>query len=86
MSHTTNVSNQCRVYFCNDGLATINYTGGGFSGPNWSAMSLKVVLTKQNGFLVLSSQYATSNLVVNSNIDMLSSYVINNLIDPVSNQ
>ena len=86
MSHTANVSNQCRVYFCNDGIATIDYTGGGFSSPNWSTISVKIVITKNNGFLVLGSQYATSNLVVNSDIDLLnSSYRIKNSPDAVSN-
>jgi hypothetical protein len=71
MSHTADVSNQCRVYFCDDGVATIDYTGGGFTSPNWSQMSLKVVVTRNDGkYLVTSSQYATSNLTVNSDLDM----------------
>ena len=86
MSNTTNVSNQCKLYFCNDGVATIDYTGNGFSSPNWSAMAVKIVVTKNNGFLVLSSQYATSNLVANSSVDMVNSYTLNNLPNPVSSQ
>ena len=73
------------LFITGDSFGFINKNNQNYTSPNWNQVSVKIVVTQNSGkYLVLGSQYATSNLTVNSNLDMQSSYVLDNLNDPTS--
>jgi hypothetical protein len=68
------------------GFGYISRDSSSYNSPNWNLITVKVIVTRNDGkYLVTSSQYATSNLTVNSGIDLLSSYKVTNCPDPLAN-
>lgn len=68
--NSANYANSFLIVLANNGFGTLAKGNQDFNAYNWSAAKMKVLVTPNNGkYLSGTSTYATSNLVVNSDLN-----------------